>query len=112
MFYFVHVYFLLNPTSEVNENCSVFAPHGLYGPWNSPCQNTGVGSLPFSRGSSQPRDRTQVSRIAGRFLDEPQGSPRRTSFILKYDSVGGTELKSTVEVRGLFLCQDFLCNFY
>ena len=24
--------------------------------------------LPFSRGSSQPRDRTQVSRIAARFL--------------------------------------------
>ena len=22
-------------------------PHGLYSPWNSPSQNTGVGSLPF-----------------------------------------------------------------
>ena len=27
-------------------------------PWNSPGQNTGVGNLSFSRGSSQPRDRT------------------------------------------------------
>ena len=27
-------------------------------PWNSPCQNTGV-AFPFSRGSSQPGDRTQ-----------------------------------------------------
>ena len=27
-------------------------------PWNSPGQNTGVGSLSFSRGSSQPRDQT------------------------------------------------------
>ena len=36
-------------------------PHELYSPGNSPCQNTGVGS-------SQPRDRTQVSRIAGRFF--------------------------------------------
>ena len=26
------------------------------------------GAFPFSRGSSQPRDRTQVSRIAGRFF--------------------------------------------
>ena len=43
-------------------------PHGLYSPWSSPGQNTGVGSFPFSRGSSQPRDRTQVSRIAGRFF--------------------------------------------
>ena len=30
-------------------------PNGLYSTWNSPGQNTGVGSLPFSRGSSQPR---------------------------------------------------------
>ena len=77
-------------------------PHGLYSPWNSPGQGTGVGSLsllwgsnpgllpcrqipyqlshqgsprtlewvaiPFSRGSSRPRDRTWASRIAGRFF--------------------------------------------
>ena len=39
--------------------CSVLKvkkwPHGLYSPWNSPGQNTGVGSLSFSRGSSQLR---------------------------------------------------------
>ena len=83
-------------------------PHGLYSPWNSPGQNTGVGSLsllqgifptqgsnpglphyrwilyqlshqgsprilewvayPFSSRSSQPRNRTGVSCIAGRFF--------------------------------------------
>ena len=83
-------------------------PHGLYSPWNSPGQNTGVGSFPllqgifptqglapglpycsrilyqlshkgsprilewvaypFSSGSSQPRNRTGVSCIAGRFF--------------------------------------------
>ena len=43
-------------------------PHGLYSPWNSPGQNTGVGSLSLSRGSSQPRDQTQVSHFAGRFF--------------------------------------------
>ena len=83
-------------------------PHGLSSPWNSPGQNTGVGSLsllqqifptqrlnpglphcrrtlyqlshkgsprilewvtyPFSRGSSRPRNQTQVSRIAGGFF--------------------------------------------
>ena len=36
-------------------------------PWNSPGHNTGV-AVPFSRVYSQPRDRTQVSRIAGRFF--------------------------------------------
>ena len=83
-------------------------PHGLYSPWNSPGQNTGVSSLslrqgifptqglnpgllhcrqilnqlshkgsprilewvayPFSSGSSQPRNQTGVSCIAGRFF--------------------------------------------
>ena len=83
-------------------------PHGLYSPWNSPGQNTGVGSLsllqgifptqgsnsglqhcrrilyqlshkgsprilewvayPFSSKSSPPRNRTEVSCIAGRFF--------------------------------------------
>ena len=32
---------------------------------NSPGQNTGVGSLSLLQGSSQPRDQTQVSHIAG-----------------------------------------------
>ena len=43
-------------------------PHGLYSPWNSPGQNTEVDSFSFFRGFSQPRDRTQVSHIAGRFF--------------------------------------------
>ena len=43
-------------------------PHGLYSPWNSPGQNTRVGSLSLFRESPQPRDRTQVSYIAGRFF--------------------------------------------
>ena len=40
-------------------------PHGLHSPWNSPGQNT---AFPFSRESSQPRDWTQVSHIAGRYF--------------------------------------------
>ena len=35
-------------------------------PWDSAGKNTGVVAIPFSRGSSPPRDRTWVSRIAGR----------------------------------------------
>ena len=42
--------------------------HELYSPWNSPGQNTGVVASLFSWGSSQPRDQTQVSCIAGRFF--------------------------------------------
>ena len=95
-----------------SESCSVMSDslwhHGLYSPWNSPGQNTGVGSRcllqgifptkesdpglphcrwvlyqlshkgsprilewvadPFSSGSSQPRNQTGVSCIAGRFF--------------------------------------------
>ena len=88
--------------------CNSLWPHGLHSPWNSPGQNTGMGSLsllqgifptqglnpgllhcrwilyqlshkgsprilewvayPFSRESSQPRNQTGVSCIAGRFF--------------------------------------------
>ena len=102
----------LNNLFLESEICSVMSdslrPYGLYSPWNSPGQNTGVGSLsllqgifptqgsnpglphcrrilyqlsykrsprilewvayPFSRGFSQPRNRTRVSCIAGRFF--------------------------------------------
>ena len=43
-------------------------PARLLCPWNSPCRNTGVGSMPFFQGSSWPRDQNQVSCIAGRFF--------------------------------------------
>ena len=54
-------------------------PHGLYDPWNSPGQNTGVGSLPFSTGSSQLRDQTQVSTLQVDSLTiQPPGKPKNT----------------------------------
>ena len=43
-------------------------PHGLYSPWNSPARLLKWVAFPFSRGSSQPRDQTQVSRIEGEFF--------------------------------------------
>ena len=43
-------------------------PHRLHSTWNSLGQNTGMGSLSLLKGSSQPKDPTQVSRIAGRFF--------------------------------------------
>ena len=44
-----------NRKQEKSESCSVFCfysfrPHGLYSPWNSPGQNTGVGSLSLLQG--------------------------------------------------------------
>ena len=41
-----------------SESCSVvfnsLQPHGLYSPWNSPGQNTGVVAFPFSRDLPNP----------------------------------------------------------
>ena len=70
----VRVYSTQNPELDrlESESCSVVYDslwsHGLYSPWNSPGQNTEWVVIPFSRESSQPRDQTQVSRIAGRFF--------------------------------------------
>ena len=36
-------------------------PARLLCPWDSPGKNTGVVAIPFSRGSSRPRDRTTIS---------------------------------------------------
>ena len=49
---------------------SILESASLYNPWDSPGQNTGLGSLSLLRGSSQPRDRTQVSLIASNFFTE------------------------------------------
>ena len=43
-------------------------PHALYSPWNFPGQNGEWVAVPFSRGSSQRRDRSQVSHISGTFF--------------------------------------------
>ena len=43
-------------------------PHGLYNLWNSQARKLEWVAFPISRGSSQPRDVTQVSRIAGGFF--------------------------------------------
>ena len=53
----------LCPTHCDPMDCSMSGSsvHGI----NSPGQNTGVVAIPFSRGSFQPRDGTQVSHIAG-----------------------------------------------
>ena len=52
---------------KVAQSCPILCM-GLYSPWDSPGQNLEWVAFPFSRGSSQPRDRTQAFRIAGRFF--------------------------------------------
>ena len=35
---------------KVTQSCLTLRPHGLYSPWDSPGQNTGVGSLSLLKG--------------------------------------------------------------
>ena len=55
-------------------------PQGLYSPWNFHVIILQWVAFPFSRGSSQPRDWTQVSRIAGRFLSH-NGNSRTLEWV-------------------------------
>ena len=61
-------------------------PHGLYSPWNSPGQNTGVGSLSFLQGNLpspgiEPRSPTlQADSLPA----EPQGKPFFTSNLVYF----------------------------
>ena len=54
---------------------TLWDPHGLYSPWNSPGQNAGVGSLSLLQGIFQPRSPTlQADSLPA----EPQGKPKNT----------------------------------
>jgi len=52
-----------------------FRPHGLYSPWNSPGQNTGVGNHSLLQGIFKPR---YPSLQADSFPAEPPGKPKNT----------------------------------
>ena len=85
--------FIIIGESE-SESCSSvfdsFWPHGLHSPWNTPGQNTGVGSLSLFQGIFPTRDRTQVSCIAGRFFTS--WATRKAHIIYHYR---GLEYKSS-----------------
>ena len=74
IFHYINQMNFISITTKVieSESYSVMSdslqPHGLYSPWHSPGQNNRVHRFPFSRESSQPRDWTQVSCIAGGFF--------------------------------------------
>ena len=53
---------------KVSQSCLTLWAHGLYSLWNSPGQNTGVGSHTLLQGNFPTRDQTQVSHIAGGFF--------------------------------------------
>ena len=73
-------------------------PARLLCPWDSPGKSTRVVVMPSSRGSSQLRDRTCVSCIAGRFFTtEPPGKPLKEGS----DQFSHTVMSDSLRPRGL-----------
>ena len=71
-------------SERVSESCSVvfysLRLHGLYSPWNSPGQNTGVGSISLLQGNLpnpgiEPRS---PALQADSLPAEPPGKPKNT----------------------------------
>ena len=64
-------------------------------------------AIPFSRGSSQPRDWAQVSHIAGRFfaISATREAPEHTIFILKNIK------KQSLAALGLGCCMKAFASF-
>ena len=58
----------ISDTVKVKVASQSLLPHRRYSPWNSPGQDTGVGSLSLPQGTSQTRDWTQVSHIKHGFF--------------------------------------------
>ena len=75
-------------------------PHGLYSPWHSPGQNTGVSIVPFSRVSSQPTDRTQSLPHCRWILYQQshKGSPRILEWIAFPFSSGSSRPRNWIRV--------------
>ena len=67
---------------------------------HSPGQNTRVGSRSLLQGSSQPRGRTQVSRIAGRFFSS--WATRTLECITYPFSSGSSQPRNQTRVRILY----------
>ena len=101
-------------------------PHGLYSWWNSPGQNTGVGSLSllqgsprilewvayhFSSESFQSKNRTKVSCIAGEFFINwaMREAPRDVNWALKKVNNGECVILRLSEsrARGVSFCSVF-----
>ena len=59
---------IVKSESESRSMSNSLRPHGLYSPWNSPGQNTGVGSLSLLQQIFQIKESNRVSCIAGRFF--------------------------------------------
>ena len=108
-------------TEKWSERCSVMSdslrPHGLYSPWNSLGQNTGVGSLSLLQGISPTQGSNPgLLRCRQIFLPtEPQGKPNMENRGLNFKQGSrflNSFLEATVAGDILLLERRELCFHY
>ena len=96
-------------SGQKSESCSVVSdslrPHGLYSPWNSPGQNTGVGSCSLLQGIFQTQGWNPGLPHCRRILYQlsHKGTPRILEWVAYLFSRGTQELNS-----GLLYCRQIL----
>ena len=78
---------------SVAQSCPTLRPRGLQPssslcPWDFPGKETGVGCIPFSRGSSQPKDQTCAFCTAPRFFTDWATRALLNVFICKARHLG------------------------
>ena len=70
-------------------------------------------AVAFSRGSSQPRDWTQIPCIAGRFFtSEPPGKPKSLSMIVNRNQMCNSAKRRGIGSRSYEFISCFLCSKY
>ena len=90
--------------SVKSEICPVVSdflqPHGLYSLWNSPGQNTGVGSLSLLQGIFPTQGSNLGLPYCRRILDQlcHKGSPRILEWVAYPYSSGSSQLNNQTEV--------------
>ena len=84
-------------------------PHRLYGPWNSPGQNTGVGGLSLLQGNlPNPGIEPRSSTLRADSLPaEPQVKPKNTG-VVAYPFSRGSSLPTQELNWGLLHCRQIL----
>ena len=92
----IAVIFICGKVFPCSESQSVMSdslqPHGLYSPWNSAGQNTGVGSRSLPQGIFPTQGLKQVSYIAGRFFTS-SGRYQNKEYIL-FNSVNSYSIRN------------------
>ena len=86
-------------------------PRGVYSPWNSPGQNTGVGSLSFLQVIFPTRDQIQVSHIAARFFTSwatGENVPTKIKQVINEQNSSGEHRKNKSILKGRY---DYYTNF-